>query len=331
MMEIPITQQHPQRKQQQHHKGIWELGTGITELSGEGGSGKTQICLSLCVDCAMTPLPFPTSDGGCDGDGCHYTALYVSMGEGIPAVAIATRLEKMVRARLGRDDPGEIRNVLSQIGLLSLRNEEEFIEFVERDLPTLLNGQSNGAHGQSGHRRPTKIGLIALDGIAGFFRFSDPLFQRSRNSMFHFQRSSRLLRVSAHLRRLSDAHDVHVLITNQVSAFIPPTLGGGSSDPSSFIPTTPEQVVPALGLVWSNCVTTRYILRRGNGTTAMVPYENIHRADDDSRQKDVIGSRCKKLERRELRLRKARVLQSVNMSEEREVQFVIDAGGAAAL
>ena len=52
---VPIGQSTPHH-QQQPNEGVWELGTGITELSGEGGSGKTQISLSLCATTAMTPL-----------------------------------------------------------------------------------------------------------------------------------------------------------------------------------------------------------------------------------------------------------------------------------
>ncbi|KAL9190804.1 hypothetical protein ACHAXT_000510 [Thalassiosira profunda] len=306
MIERPTTQQ-----QLQQHEGVWELGPGITELSGEGGAGKTQICLNLCVTCAMTPLLFPGDDGA--SDAATYTALYVTMGEGIPSGTIAMRMEKIAAARLARDDPNETKDVLSRIGLLSIRNEEEFVDFVEQDLPQLLEN----------HNRHQKIGIVAFDGIAGFFRFRDPLFQHSRNSMFHIQRSARFLRVSSQLRRLSDAYDVPILITNQVTASIAPETGVASPDPLSF-PMNPEQVEPALGLAWSNCVTTRYILQRKDGMIAAMPKEN---ASVDQTK----GGGDRKPAQREMRVRKARVLQSVNTPAEREVYFVIDTGHVVAI
>ncbi|KAL7536380.1 hypothetical protein ACHAXR_007128 [Thalassiosira sp. AJA248-18] len=347
-------QSEAERSMPQQHEGIWELGTGITELSGEGGSGKTQICLSLCVTCAMTPLlsfPRPSSDGSNSSTNAtdtttrllsnqqqqqsHYTSIYITMGEGISSIRIAMRLEKMVRARLKIDDPNEIKQILSRIGLLSIRNEEEFVEFVEQDLPNLLEHHNNtdqqhhhGHHHHQQHPATTKIGLIAFDGIAGFFRYSDPLFQgRSRNSMFHFQRSSKLFQVSSQLRKLTDVYDVPILITNQVSASIPPIIIGSSSSSGSDntlrFSSTPEQVVPALGLLWSNCVTTRYILQRKDGMVARVPdVGNGNRLNDGSESKSTTKQGGKK----EMRVRKARVLQSVNMPEEREVWFVIDTG-----
>ena len=63
-----------QQNQQKQPEGIWELDTGITELSGEGGSGKTQICLSTCVTCVMTPLLYPTPLGGNGNSAPNITA-----------------------------------------------------------------------------------------------------------------------------------------------------------------------------------------------------------------------------------------------------------------
>ena len=361
--------QYEVEKSMQNNNGVWELGTGITELSGEGGSGKTQICLSACATCAMTPLLFPSSANTEDvtaarlNDNNHnaqpfhnqlhqqpqhssgYTAIYITMGEGIPSPRIAMRLEQMVRARLlknnnnnnppNQDD--EIATaILSRIGLISIRNEEEFVEFVTQDLPAMLENhntacchtrQSTSANRhQHQHQQPTKIGLIAFDGIAGFFRFSDPTYQHTKNSMFHFQRSSKLFTVSSQLRQLSDVYDVPMLITNQVSAAIPPIAaagggGGGGSDAAAMFATTPEQVIPALGLIWSNCVSTRYILQRKDGMVARITDENAA-----GRRGSAGNGQQQQQRAKELRVRKARILQSVNMPVEREVLFVIDTG-----
>ena len=350
------------------HEGVWELGTGITEISGEGGSGKTQICLSLCVTCVMTPVLYPTpsinngkeptAENGAamatanthriqqNNSNNHYTAIYITMGEGIPSISIARRLEQMVSTRLSKSrnsnsynsnsNDREVKDMLSRIGLLSIRNEEEFVEFVEQDLPNILeHHQQQATRHRQQHQPRRKIGIIAFDGIAGFFRFSDPLYQsqHSRNSMFHYQRSSKLLQISSQLRKLSCMYDVPIVITNQVTASIPSSsLESGVSSSGGF--NMSSAPVPALGLIWSNCVSTRYILQRKDGMIATITdsaenENNVANNSDLNVPNNRSSSRTKK---KDLRLRKARILQSVDMPENgREVWFVIDTGEVLAV
>jgi RecA/RadA recombinase len=302
------------QRRHHHDEGIWELGNGITELSGEGGSGKTQICLSLCVTCVMTPplYQFGTeSNQHASGTNQYYSALYISMGEGIRSTTIARRLEQMVQSRLERTYPNKyVEQFLSRIGLISLRNEEEFLDFVDHDLPSILEHKH---HQHQRHRHYQRlqsqtISLLILDGIAGFFRFSDPLFQQFQksNSTFHRQRGSRLLHISSQLRKLSDLHNIPILITNQVTASIP------SSDTAS-LSTSPGGDLPALGLVWSNCVSTRYTLQRKDQLMAVTVSDKECKDQNNS----IVGKR----------VRVARILQSVNMPKDREVRFVIETGG----
>jgi hypothetical protein len=242
----------------------------------------------------------------------------------------------MVQARMkDKHDSNRVKDVLSRIGLLSIRNEEEFIEFVERDLPNLLLEQQQQQQQQqqqhqrnnNARRKRTKIGLVAFDGIAGFFRFNDPLFQQSHNPMFHRQRGSKLLQISSQIRKLSDVYDVPILITNQVTASIPPIVGSGSNSFDTSSLSLGQNVVPALGLMWSNCVSTRYILQRKDGMVATLPTADGIIGNDMNGTKNV-----KQTKKKELRMRKARILQSVNMpGKGREVWFVIDTGEVLAV
>lgn len=326
-VEMKIGQPQSRRHREE---GVWELDRGITEISGEGGSGKTQICLSLCVSCVMSPFLHPGSSTnysvdrtGEGPDGGHYKAIYVSMGEGIRSVTIARRLEQMVRARLCNDEINDdevsicndaiIKRILSRIILISIHNEDEFADFVEGDLPDLLHRIDDC---NDLRRRKTKIGLVALDGIAGFYRFSDlsSLNRHDEKSLFFQRRGPRLLRLSSRLRELSDVYDVPVLITNQVTAFAE-QISASCPEHSSVLSTTTfgEQsrwAVPALGLAWSNCVTTRYILRR---TNQMV--------EGDAEGKKIITGTQKMM-----RVREACILQSVNMPDVLQVRFVVNSG-----
>lgn len=61
---------------------------------------------------------------------------------------------------------------------------------------------------------------------------------------------------SAQLRRLSDEYGVSFALANQATAALSNRSGLGGGGCSS------NNMVPALGLSWSNCISTRFILRR---------------------------------------------------------------------
>jgi hypothetical protein len=241
----------------------------------------------------------------------------------------------MVRARLNNDANSDddvsicndaiIKRILSRIVLISIHNEDEFADFVNGDLPDLLSriDDRNGLR-----RRRTKIGLIALDGIAGFFRFSDlsSLNRHDEKSLFFQRRGPRLLRLSSRLRELSDVYDFPVLITNQVTAFAE-QISASCPEPSSVLSTTTfgEQLrwVPALGLAWSNCVTTRYILRR---TDRMMDASMDVIGCGQKRPVDAEGKEIITGAQKMMRVRVACILQSVNMPVDLQARFVIDSG-----
>eukprot|EP00985_Skeletonema_marinoi_P001655 scaffold668_cov124-Skeletonema_marinoi.AAC.2 len=354
-----------QQQQYQQQQGVWELGTGINEISGEGGSGKTQICLGLCLTCALTPLLFVKENGNNSNQSkSYYTSIYITMGESIPQSKIATRLHQMLGHRIpnnnnshsnAEDDPDEMERILSRIWLLSLKNEDDFIEFIEVHLPNILNNQSHGIKPQQQQQPPNnqyptcdKIGLIAFDGIANFFRFSDPLFQQyqttsasyNQSSMFHQNRSSKLFQLSSLLRRMSDVYDVPIVITNQVTTSIPsddgllkrplppPSVVGGGQDGN--------RIQPALGLIWSNCVTTRFILQRKDGLMAKISTGGCNAGgSNDNGNASVIkkegGAATTTTTTTMQRVRKASVLQSVCTPEESEVWYFIDTGAVVAV
>ena len=318
----PTGQQQQQVRVQS--EGTWELTTGITELSGEAGSGKTQICCGLVVDAARRRILLPPpGDGGDEDeeDELYYTAIYAAMGEGTSTSAIAQRIHQMATARGPRsgDRPAgaggppqddEARNVMSRIGLVKILNEDDLATFVNETLPGMLEN--------------SKVGVVVLDSIANFFRFSDPTYQRvSGTSMFHVRRSGHLLGMSSRLRRLSDVYHVPIVVTNQVTASIPPLMEGvaGEGPNSSALPAA-EPVKPALGLVWSNCVSTRILLERRDGMLARPSSEAAT---------DLTSVRFAPKGEKTVRVRKARILQSVNLPPKREVWYTIDTAGVDAI
>lgn len=363
--------------------GLWELGTGITELSGEGGSGKTQTCLSLCVDCASTPLPnLPLSvirsDLGSqcnkrsEGSICnlhppsHYTAIYVSMGEGIPSPKIANRLNQMMQSRQGKIQDCSSHaslsranhcetNVdsmnrgndesLSRINLVNLHNEEDFLCFLEEKLPSVLKGQyfCQSQHYQNQHQnqsdqiqRPIRqqhipayqIGILVFDGIAGLFRFSDLLCHEGnystssdhQKSNFHIERSKLFYRISRQLRKLSDEYEIPVVVTNQVTATFSMLPTHGSGD-----------VVPALGMAWSYCVNTRFILRRKDGLVLSITSREGSDSEKTAKSKGINAKKRRVEKQIRHGVRHARVLQSVNVLKPDDTYFVIDTASVVSM
>ena len=209
---------------------------------------------------------------------------------------------------------------------------------------------SSSKHHETNDQYPvcSKIGLVAFDGIANFFRFSDPLFQQNANnqrSMFHQHRSSKLFQISSLLREFSDLYDVPIVITNQVTSVIPSddglVKGGGgggeghSTSSTSSVSTAmggmQNKIQPALGLIWSNCVTTRFILQRKDGVVARISHNSNSNCAETSSFEGNDKSTKVGTTIMQRSVRKATVLQSVCTPEESEVWCIIDTGAVVSV
>lgn len=294
--------------------GVFPLENDITELAGEGGSGKTQICLSLAVDCviqshwgAVKEHESSSIDQShtASNDSLHPKAIYLTTKNSIST--IATRLRTMIHARLSSrtiSQPisealesqitSQTLSTMQHIYLIPIQNEEQLMEFLVSSLPDLM--------------RRLNVRLVVLDDIAVLYRFSDPspnVFDKS--STFIRDRSGDLWTVSSVLRRLATLHECPVVVVNQVTA-APPSLEGGTLSNGSW-----EGNLPALGLVWSYCVGTRIMLRRGHNIAST-------KVDGEKERQSVCLSKS-------IRRRFARVLQSVNIPIDQDVGFVVEDTG----
>jgi RecA/RadA recombinase len=107
---------------------------GVTEISGEAGCGKTQLCLQLALQCAR-----PVSEGGLDG-----STAYMSCGEGeFPLKRLVQLSRSCVFADNKTPDApasngGEVDSsqVLSRIHIEQCRSPEEAMETLVRTVPT---------------------------------------------------------------------------------------------------------------------------------------------------------------------------------------------------
>ena len=303
-----------------HEDGVFQLENDITELSGEGGSGKTQICLSVAVDCAMKC----SNDDGYvtnESSSCasqnttrnsrnqstnqphHPKAIFVNTR--CNTSLIAKRLEAMVQTRvlfsqknnrpsnmLELHSTRKIKSILQNIYLISVTNEEALLDFLSFSLPGILKSQN--------------IRVVILDDIATFYRFSDAsLYEdhRQSNAMFARDRTGDLWSISRILRKLATVHNLPILVVNQVTA------AASLSHSSRSLLSNTEENIPALGLIWSHCVGLRIMLGK---------YGSIASCDREKKGADKNNA---------VHLRYARVLQAVNYPIDRTINFVVgDAG-----
>jgi RecA/RadA recombinase len=109
------------------------LSAGITELSGEAGVGKSQVCMHLALRCQLSPQL-----GGCGG-----TAAYMSCGEGEFPIR---RLSQMAVAMTGalREVHGESVPALQleQVFIEEIPTHEHLRESLEKKLPDMCRNQN---------------------------------------------------------------------------------------------------------------------------------------------------------------------------------------------
>lgn len=190
------------------------LHLGLTALAGPAGSGKTQICLSLVADCACK----------------HQTSVVVSLGSDNTG-RISKRLHQLLQYRTGQTNQ---ETLLRNVFVNWVRNQEDLLELLERKLPNLLTNH------------PT-ISVVVLDGMAALFRGHAPERVKSQ----WLDRSVKFFQIASICKKLSFAHQVPFLVTNEATTKIYST---------SIIESTLE---PALGLSWAQSVNASLFVHRG--------------------------------------------------------------------
>ncbi|KAK2567314.1 DNA repair protein XRCC3 [Acropora cervicornis] len=187
------------------HGGI--LKQGITEVAGESSSGKTQICLQLCLT-----VQLPEEKGGLGGAG-HPVAIIpqvegVMICVGWGAVYISTE-DVFPSKRLHQLTQYFVKNQTNLLNSSINPSDNIFIEhaadvddlrnIITHRLPVLLN-------------RGT-IKLVIIDSIAALFRVEYSFSETSK-------RAKVLRSFGAQLHKLSHQHRIPFVCVNQVSDVI---------------------------------------------------------------------------------------------------------------
>lgn len=224
------------------------LYNGITEIAGEAGSGKSQIAMSLCVSAILPPLtpgnPFSRSN----------KAIYIWTG-GTTSHSIATiihrRLRQMIQRRLPSSSDASFSK-LEEIALANIYIKSSSTIDQFKDLLGMHHHQKKtGELEMLLQRERGSVKLVVIDSIGGLFRTPE----EENDDRFISQRATALFQAAAILKRLSDIFNFPVLVVNQVSSVL---TGDGLAHSSTSNGTKQQQ--PSLGLSWSNCINTRYMI-----------------------------------------------------------------------
>jgi DNA repair protein RadA len=166
----------------------------VTEFYGEFGSGKTQICHTLCVSAQL-----PTEQGGLGG-----SALYIDT----ESTFRPERIAQIARAR-----ELDVENILNNIHVAKIYNASH-LELIVRAMGTLIQQNS--------------IRLVIVDSIISLHRAE--FVGRGTLS----ERQQKLNAIMHRLKRVAEIYNVAVVITNQVQAtpdtfFGDPTKAAGGN------------------------------------------------------------------------------------------------------
>ena len=210
----------------------------MTELTGEAGTGKTQLCLSAAASAAAL----------------GHRVVYVDTG----ACFSASRVKEFHRGFVTDDADGaeveqHLNLTLDLITVLRVHDVFELFKALE-ELGLGLAGDPGapGDGGLEGEREfldiGGQLGLLVIDSLSSLL---SPVLTRA-----HHQGYTVMAAVGALLRSLAPAHDCAVLYTNHtVSA------GGANGQPGGDR-SGAASVKPALGIRWTSTPHRRLSLSR---------------------------------------------------------------------
>lgn len=203
------------------------IGLGITEISGESATGKTNILLQLLLQ-----VQLPQGLGGLDGLAFYLSTEDLSMG----------RLKQLQTAYHQKHKWTQAFEFLDNVYVHQVSTLDDQFDVLLNRLPVLLESQN--------------IRLVVIDSIAALYRTEFGIGE-------YGARSKELFEVAQHLKAISAKYSVPIVVANQVTDLfeekVPiPHFKMWSARSSG------RNVIPSLGLSWASCTNTRILLTREN-------------------------------------------------------------------
>ncbi len=248
------------------------LTTGIYEIAGEAGTGKTQLAMQLMLN-ARLPI---------DLGGFNSSSIFLNSESDFPV----DRLYQLAESWQKRYSYIEIKksDFLDRIYLDNVKTVESLFRLIFEKLPALIEKSQSK--------------LLIIDSIAAIFRSDEggtanSNTEQSNNSRFIrplAQRAEDFFRLSAQLKILAAKYSLVILILNQVTDVVQ-NEENSHSDRSGLglmVKSSGRSVIPALGLAWSNCVETRIFLTRTRNQSQQ--QSTIKPANEESEEESATAS-----------------------------------------
>jgi RecA/RadA recombinase len=154
----------------------------MTEIYGQSGSGKTQLCLQLALNCCL-----PVEYGGLNGQ-----AIYISTDK----LICIKRLAQMAEALQAQNELFREINFLDNIFVLETNSKNGIDVFLENEIISYL-------------KEPHCLKLVIFDSIAGIYRIEKNYLQRAIHMFSYFHR----------LQELAFKNSFAIIATNHVSSY----------------------------------------------------------------------------------------------------------------
>lgn len=218
-----------------HLAGGFPCGS-VTEIAGESGSGKTQLCLQIAL---LTQLP--PSLGGLSA-----SSLFLYSEFPFPSRRLNQLAQSLLSTR--RSQFARPYNPLDHVFVHPLQTADHLLD----ELPRIESFIESS-------RARLPVRLIVIDSIAALFRSefdNTPVDLKRRSSIF--------FKISGRLKSLAKKFDLAVILTNQVVDLVGPSEGANGLKVGNlrYLYSSGRRVSPALGLAWANCVNSRIFLSR---------------------------------------------------------------------
>ena len=250
----------------------------VTEIAGEAGAGKTQLCLTLA-----TQAQLPVERGGLDGK-----AVYLSCLEGdFPAKRmqdICEALEEKLKKEgvSWMSEKYTAKGMLDNVYTSMIHNTDDLVNSLRKEVPELIMKDN--------------VKLIIIDSIAGVVRpeyhVGAPQAKKADDS---FDRARLLMEIGDLARDLARRPGVVVVIVNQITAYFHknsmPVAGDKSKQfdngemftmrDAGLLPGDANDWAPTLGPTWSVQVHTRILLIR-DSTRLRVSNATIEHAEEEN-------------------------------------------------
>ncbi|XP_073104840.1 DNA repair protein XRCC3 homolog isoform X2 [Elaeis guineensis] len=209
----------------------------VTELAGESGTGKSQICLQLLLAALRPP-----SLGGLSA-----ASLYIHSEFPFP-------LRRLRRLLTPFAPSSVVPTPLDHIFVRPAHSPDDLLSLLTAVDALLARPPS-----------ALPVRLLVVDSIAALFRSefdNTPADLKRRSSLF--------FKIAAKLKEQARRFEAVVVVTNQVVDVVGGSESYGSSGNAIRVGnygslwSSGRRVCPALGLSWANCINTRIFLSRSD-------------------------------------------------------------------